>query len=354
LSIDLDTITASIAAVAITGVTVRDTSNMTDAVTLRDCPLLSPRPFQFVGLSPIERDTYGGPATSQKSATFTLTYRYFHSPVGQGRGMYDEYPTFIDKIFAIADAIIAADDLNGVVDINLNGMPDIGVVEDGAGNQFWGTDLEFNCLIFIGGAASTFYRSLLLSTGQLTSYGSGTGVDDGAYRKGVAKSYTVLTTGVYAGTTSITINSKTDAHSNACVLDNKTGLMWSQTVAGTVGPTNNGKLPWTTTGAGATAEGIFAYCAAANTAALAGYTDWRIPNITDLHSLIDYSINPPSPNTTAFPAFPQATVWSSTTDSSATTFAVLIRCAGSGGGVFVVSSLVKTDATRYSILVRGG
>lgn len=197
-------------------------------------------------------------------------------------------------------------------------------------------------------------QNKLLATGQVTSYGSGTGVDDGALKKGTPKVYTVLTTGQFAGNTDITINSKTDTHANACVLDNKTGLMWSRTIAGSVGPTNNGKLPWTTTGAGATAEGIFPYVAAANAAALAGYTDWRISNITDLHSLIDYSINPPSPNTTAFPAFPQAAVWSSTTDSSATTYAVLIRCASSVGGIFVVSSQVKTDATRYAILVRGG
>ena len=348
MSIDLDTITASIAAVAITGVTVRDTSNMTDAVNIRDCPLLSPRPFQFVGLSPIERDTYGGPATSQKSATFTLTYRYFHSAIGQGRGMYDEYPTFIDKIFAIADAIIAADDLNGVVDINLNGMPDIGVVEDGAGNQFWGTDLEFNCLIFIGGAASTFYRSLLLSTGQLTSYGSGSGVDDGAYRKGVAKNYTVLTTGAYAGTTSITINSKTDVHANACVLDNKTGLMWSRTCSATVGPASNGYLPWTTTGAGATEEGIFPYCAAANAAALAGYTDWRIANIFELYTLTDHEAPTGYPDSTAFPAWVGDSVHSSTTRTNDTSNSEGIN-GYAGYGIFN-----QKISAKPCCLVRGG
>ena len=262
--------------------------------------------------------------------------------------MYDEYPTFIDKIFAIADAIIAADDLNGVVDINLNGMPDIGVVEDGAGNQFWGTDLEFNCLIFIGGAASTFYRSLLLSTGQLTSYGSGSGVDDGAYRKGVAKNYTVLTTGAYAGTTSITINSKTDVHSNACVFDNKTGLMWSRTASASVGPASDGKIPWTTTGSGATAEGIFAYCAAANTAALAGYTDWRVPNTQEGLSILDGETPTGAPDSVAFPGFPAANFWLSSTVANTSSFAAL------GNPLTgLITNAVKTG-TAYLILVRGG
>ena len=115
----------------------------------------------------------------------------------------------------------------------------------------------------------------LLQTGQVTSYGSGTGVDDGALQKGRSKSYTILTTGQYSGTTNITINAKTDAHSNNCVVDNRTKLMWSRYVSASVGPASDGKIPWTTKGS---VEGIFTYVAAANAATLAGYSDWRIPN----------------------------------------------------------------------------
>jgi len=155
-------------------------------------------------------------------------------------------------------------------------------------------------------------RALLLKTGQTTSYGSGTGVDDGALELGVAKSYTVLTAGQYSGTTNITINSKTDAHGNACVIDNNTGLMWSRTVSGSVGPASNGLLPWTTTGSGSTAEGIFPYVAAANAAALAGYTDWRIPNVFEYMSLADEEAPSGFPDSTAFPAA-ISLLWSSTT-----------------------------------------
>lgn len=187
-------------------------------------------------------------------------------------------------------------------------------------------------------------RALLLKTGQTTSYGSGTGVDDGAYERGIAKSYTVLTTGQYSGTTNITINSKTDAHSNACVLDNNTGLMWSRTVSGSVGPASNGLLPWTTNGSN---EGIFPYVAAANAASLAGYSDWRIPNIYELVSIADYEAGTAAPDATAFPTWPVAGLYSSTTQPNNTANALSFLYAS---GAMNISA--KTGTLQVA-LVRG-
>lgn len=184
--------------------------------------------------------------------------------------------------------------------------------------------------------------ALVLATGQTTQYSSEN--DDGFYEKGVAKSYTVLSTGGYSGTSNIDlthINARTDvaftaatktitstgqmgvfkaaggetivisgagqagnnatfttasatantvvvnealteeaagatvtikkreAHSNNCVQDNNTGLMWSRYVSDKMGTAGDGKMPWT-----GVAYDIFAYAAAANTASLGGYTDW--------------------------------------------------------------------------------
>ena len=184
----------------------------------------------------------------------------------------------------------------------------------------------------------------LLATGQLTSYGSGAGVDDGAYQKGIAKRYTILTTGQYSGNTNITINSKTDAHSNNCVFDDHTGLMWSRYQSASVGPSSIGTLPWTTNGS---AEGIFEYTAAANAASLGGYTDWRVPNIYELFSIMDREAPTGIPNSTAFPSWQTST----STHSSTTVPATIANDEIMGGGGNPTANVKTTN--YYCILVRG-
>lgn len=149
--------------------------------------------------------------------------------------------------------------------------------------------------------------SFLLATGQATSY---VDYDDGYYEKGIAKAYTVLTAGQYSGTVNITLNAKTDAHSNNCVFDHNTGLMWSRYASASVGAGSNGFLPWTTNGDG---EGIFPYCAAANAASLGGHADWRVPNIYEIFLLTNSGGVSPIPNTTAFPSFSTAATYASST-----------------------------------------
>ena len=185
-------------------------------------------------------------------------------------------------------------------------------------------------------------RALVLATGQTTQYGGL--ADDGFYEKGELHRYTVLTTGQYSGTVNIALNGKTDAHSNACVMDDATGLMWSRTVSASVGPTSNGLLPYTTNGSG---EGIYTYAAAANTAGLAGYSDWRVPNLFELITLCDYEASTAYPNATAFPTWSANAVYSSTTGPSLTTGAMFI--------LFSSGAVSRQDKalTGMAVLVRG-
>lgn len=152
--------------------------------------------------------------------------------------------------------------------------------------------------------------AVVFATGQTTVYATG---DNGTYQTGAAHDYSILTTGQYAGTVNIVLNGKTDAHSNACVYDAASKLMWSRTVSASVGPTSNGLLPWTVNVNG---EGIFEYAAAANAALLAGYSDWRVPNTNELGGLAKYDIaqNGAMPDNTAFPTVnPTWVIWTSTT-----------------------------------------
>lgn len=198
----------------------------------------------------------------------------------------------------------------------------------------------------MNGLATAQRRGRLLKTGQTTAYGIGSTADDGYHEKGLAKAYDVLTSGQYSGTTNITINAKTDAHSNNCVVDKVTGLMWSRYASASVGPTSNGLLPWTTNGSG---EGVFTYAAAANSASLAGHTDWRVPNIFELYSLCDFEATTAAPDSTAFPSFStSSSYYTSTTGPNLTTGAIFMQF--SGGAV----SRQDKALTGLVLLVRGG
>ncbi len=184
-----------------------------------------------------------------------------------------------------------------------------------------------------------YKNSTLPATGQTTSYFTG---DDGANTPGRSRTITLLTTGQYAGTTTITVNGKNDTHTNNCAFDHDTGLMWSSGASATVGVANDGKLTITDAGSG---ETLPAYVAAANAAALAGHTDWRCPNHIELYSVIDMEAAAASTPAGIPDSF---AVWTSVTLPSGTTQA--LRIANNAGTCLAQD---KTS-TNFVWLVRGG
>jgi len=91
------------------------------------------------------------------------------------------------------------------------------------------------------------------------------------------------------------------------VLDTNTGLMWQQCSVGQsqVGGSCTGSataLTW---------QGAFQSAAQANVLNLSDYTDWRLPNIKELHSLVALHCVSPSINTSIFPNTMSSSYWSS-------------------------------------------
>ncbi len=182
---------------------------------------------------------------------------------------------------------------------------------------------QFNILDYTDGP--------LLKTGQILDHTppGRTTKDDGGFQRGVAGSkadeqYEILTTGQYAGTTNITVNGFTDAHTNECVLDKVTQLLWTRELSKSIYGDGTEDLFWDDT-AGVN-EDIFEYCDQANIALLGGFSDWRIPNVTEFLSLFN-STNTAIPNATAFPVWDANDVWTSTTRGVNITQANTIRAA---------------------------
>lgn len=90
------------------------------------------------------------------------------------------------------------------------------------------------------------------------------------------------------------------------ITDNITGLMWVKD-GNSVGCNNGATLNW---------EGALNFC---DTSTFAEYTDWRLPNVRELQSIVDYTKSGPSINTTYFLNTKITYYWSSTTPVGFTT-----------------------------------
>ncbi|HZX48176.1 MAG TPA: DUF1566 domain-containing protein [Nitrospirota bacterium] len=115
---------------------------------------------------------------------------------------------------------------------------------------------------------------------------------------------------------------------NGTVTDSGTHLMWQQG--------ENSSMTW---------EAALSYCEGLT---LAAQTDWRLPNIKELSSIVDDTRYNPSIDTTYFPGTISSGYWSSTTHAGYTSLAWLVGfSSGSTGNGFKTFSL-------YARCVRGG
>jgi len=133
------TIATAIKNLSITGVTVLDITEMQDQVDLRLGPVLMPGPSWIAG-------GLGG-EDPEGSATFgpgmwifqrVFSYRYFHAPVGSGRGLYDYYSAMSTNLDAIVTAFVGLN-VTGVDVMELDNS-EFMVVNDPSEKQFYGFD----------------------------------------------------------------------------------------------------------------------------------------------------------------------------------------------------------------------
>ena len=122
-------------------------------------------------------------------------------------------------------------------------------------------------------------------------------------------------------------------YSGGVVVDNRTGLMWAST-----GSANGTAIFWTN--ALASCEG----------STFGGYSNWRLPNVKELQSIVDYAVSTPPIDAIAFPSTQLGCYWTSTSYSS--TNAQTVRFDLSGDGDIQYSA--KATVSCYVRCVRGG
>lgn len=101
-----------------------------------------------------------------------------------------------------------------------------------------------------------------------------------------------------------TPTSRFSINADGTVSDLQTGLMWRRCAEGMSGDACQAGSPVAKT-----------WIEALNTAqasTFAGYTDWRVPNVKELHSLVENRCMRPAVNTEVFPRFTASYFWTST------------------------------------------
>ncbi len=170
-------------------------------------------------------------------------------------------------------------------DLNGDGTGDIAVFRPGSGlwaargvtRFYFGSSAD--TAIPPGKGAGPFQCELNV-TGQTFSYRTG---DDGDRQAGAAFDFDIFT----IGSTKITV-------------DNNTGLIWA----------SDGTERGCAFGAQTDWEHAVNWC---NHLSFAGSSDWRLPNIKELQTIVDYSLTYPSINETYFPNSMDDKYWTSTT-----------------------------------------
>jgi len=150
-SIKLTQVCTSIATLSITvtnargssvTLTIDDLSGLQKRIKInqQDCPLLTPRPDNFVTEFDVTRDTFGADA-ALKTVSYVLNYVFYYAPVAQGMGLFEKYDEMVTAAAVILNHLATNTNLSGSTDILPTGIPAFGAMTDAGGTLFHGCQI---------------------------------------------------------------------------------------------------------------------------------------------------------------------------------------------------------------------
>jgi hypothetical protein len=103
-------ICAGIAAISVTGVTVKDIDEIPEVVSTRDVPILYPQVDQFTsGGNDEGPSTFGAAGARYWEHTQTMRYLYLHAIAGSGRGINDHVAPLLVNRDALVEQVMELD-----------------------------------------------------------------------------------------------------------------------------------------------------------------------------------------------------------------------------------------------------
>jgi len=130
MSLAITTISNAVAALSVSGLTIKDVDEIPQAVNNRDCPLLVPNPDNYVSGFYVVSDSFGIGSGHKWTAQYTLNYILLYAAVGAGRTtVMEKYSGMVSTAFAFFDALFAANSLSGSVDFEPGMIDGFGMVD---------------------------------------------------------------------------------------------------------------------------------------------------------------------------------------------------------------------------------
>ena len=143
MALAITTVTNSIAALSVTGLTIKDVDEIPYSVTDRQCPILYPEPVNFISDITITPASYGTAGSGHFDVFYTLRYSFLYQKAGAGRGSLSNYQGMVQLWEDLIDRMIISDNITGCVDIQVAGSVSFGGLPDPSGEMFIGSELLF-------------------------------------------------------------------------------------------------------------------------------------------------------------------------------------------------------------------
>ena len=142
-TIDLATVTNAIAALSISGVTIKDIDEVTNSIGVNS-GVLMPRPDNFI----TEMNITAAELSKQNlDVRYTLHYQYFHCAIGQN--LFADFAPLLAKIALIIVAFCNDATLAGSIDGGMPTVDVVGPIQDAAGNSYHGCEFSMPILQFL-------------------------------------------------------------------------------------------------------------------------------------------------------------------------------------------------------------
>jgi len=143
----VNTVASSIAGLTVSGVTIKDITAIPDSAKML-CPIIIPQPNGYMSGAKATFETVGSNGLAKINLEYDLNYVYLHCELGSGVNAFAPFSGLMTNLAAILVTIMSNDKINGLVDMTLGGIGDVGIINDPAGNSYWGVLFSLHVLEF--------------------------------------------------------------------------------------------------------------------------------------------------------------------------------------------------------------